>query len=1131
MLRIVTGPFHPHLEQALVGEVQQLRAADPLAPLAIVVPSGPLGRRLKWLLCIEHRLALLNVHVLTFHQLAVRLLEEAGIGAPQRVRPEFFFKELIHLLLRRLAADFPAWSGLIEMPGAWAALWTTLRDLKDAKVEADRVLDALSQSDLVDAVSRHGPISQAALRSLLNFYDAFLAQKKSMEAFDQDDLASWAEVCVPTSDFLRRQRRVLYYGFYDLTQVQLDFFQAVARASPATLFFPLVRDHPSFLFAQRFFERYIHGLVSKEGDRLDLSSDSRRPDRSEARLCHVVNVSGREDEVAVVAKDILRLVEEQGYAFQDIGVVARTFSGYETVLPRVFEQHGVPFVSTMGRALAEFPFIKAAMQLLQLQVSGYRRDHMMDLLCSPFIRLSCIHQEVSAPRPDLWDLASRRLGIAKGIEEWRRLTAFVGEGLPLRDDEEGEGTGPRIPAEQVRAAWNVVTILTQAVGALPEQSSWSDYVARAQALFDRFLDPPSHDATPAVSDQPDQLYETFRDSLEELKELTGMGSEVSLPDFVAAFRRLMEETVVPIGPSEAPHGAGVQVLDAMAARGISFRALYILGLNEKVFPRHIREDAFLRDGPRRFLEADLGFKIQEKLAGYDEEKLLFRLLCNAARHHLMLLYQRTDDAGRMLVPSSYLGEIRSQAGSCAELTVPRRLTRKFEEGIHYRIDRLTPVEAGIKFLLDRTVPHRLLNAMHPAGRLVLRGLQVLRAQERGESRLGAYDGITGPLEPFWAGLKGRGVSPTALQDYATCPFRYFAKQALRLNPLVIPDIEEQIGPIELGVLAHGILRLCLQRLREQGYFAQPSRSTVEPSVVLEEAARQVFDRFAGAHPVGFPLVWELQRENLVGFLRDVLRDDLAELSAAGWEPVLFEESMSGTVEVAWAAGEGGSESFPVAGRLDRVDWSASRNVYRIIDYKFKVSREPETLDKNLVLGAVRGLRFQPPLYLAISRAGVPARLEQEGAGAASTCAEVWFYYLASKWEHRDDQPLTRVSFPGDAWSSDLRVPLGRVVSHVLGGIKSGRFFIYPDGYCDRCEYRLICRKTHQPTLWRIRSDHALVKPHREMRRARLPDSRAESKADASAGQPKDSGSREAEVPATARKRRRRRPSGAAGEKG
>ena len=66
MLHIVTGPFHPDLESALVEEVTRLKATDPLVPLAIVVPSAPLRQRLKRLLCIEHRTPLLDVHFLTF---------------------------------------------------------------------------------------------------------------------------------------------------------------------------------------------------------------------------------------------------------------------------------------------------------------------------------------------------------------------------------------------------------------------------------------------------------------------------------------------------------------------------------------------------------------------------------------------------------------------------------------------------------------------------------------------------------------------------------------------------------------------------------------------------------------------------------------------------------------------------------------------------------------------------------------------------------------------------------------------------------------------------------------------------------------------------------------------------------
>src|SRR5207245_10354011 len=78
MLSIVTGPFHPDLENALVAESHSLKQDDPLRPLAIVVPSHQLARRVKWLLSVEQGRALLECHVLTFHQLAMTVLREAG---------------------------------------------------------------------------------------------------------------------------------------------------------------------------------------------------------------------------------------------------------------------------------------------------------------------------------------------------------------------------------------------------------------------------------------------------------------------------------------------------------------------------------------------------------------------------------------------------------------------------------------------------------------------------------------------------------------------------------------------------------------------------------------------------------------------------------------------------------------------------------------------------------------------------------------------------------------------------------------------------------------------------------------------------------------------------------------------
>src|SRR6476661_209377 len=393
MLRVITGPFHPDLELALVEEVQTLKSADPLIPLTIVVPSDPLRRRLKWLLCVEHQCALFDVHFLTFHQLAVRLLQEAGVDGVSRLRPGFFYQELVHQLLAKSASSDGKssaraapwqWTHLADMPGAWGALLATLNDLKDAKVDPERALDALSQSE---------SDSQNDLQPLMQLYRVFLDEKGRMNVIDRDDLAGMAETCAIQSAFLQRQRRILYYGFYDATQVQLDLFNTIARHYPTTLFFPLMKGHPAYEFAERFFERHLLGLIGRDAPREMTMPKGPGRDHGFMRAgqpCRILSVSGPFDELTVVAKDILSLVEERGYAFQDIGVVARTLTGYEALLPRIFDQHAIPFTSTMARPLSEFPLVKACIQLLDLRVSGFQRDRVIELLSSPFLRLSSV---------------------------------------------------------------------------------------------------------------------------------------------------------------------------------------------------------------------------------------------------------------------------------------------------------------------------------------------------------------------------------------------------------------------------------------------------------------------------------------------------------------------------------------------------------------------------------------------------------------------------------------------------------------------------------------------------------------------------------------------------------------------
>src|SRR6185503_19180673 len=254
-MQTILGPFHPELENAFVDEILRHKKADLLRPLLVLTPSDLLRRRLKILLSRERRLSLLNVQLLTFYQLSLRLQAESN-GAPLELRGELFLEEALRQIIRTRQPGAEPFAGIEDRAGGCAALWQTLRDLRDGLVDPAVALEALGEGHFSQRASER----TSQLLTLLQTFQRFCRQQKIT---DQSDLTRTATEQVPSSRFLRQFSRVFYYGFYDLTQIQLDFFLAVARHYPTTLFFPLLTAQPShdaWSFAERFYERYVQGL-------------------------------------------------------------------------------------------------------------------------------------------------------------------------------------------------------------------------------------------------------------------------------------------------------------------------------------------------------------------------------------------------------------------------------------------------------------------------------------------------------------------------------------------------------------------------------------------------------------------------------------------------------------------------------------------------------------------------------------------------------------------------------------------------------------------------------------------------------------------------------------------------------
>ena len=1085
MLHVVTGLFQPDLEQALASDLRSV-TTPPSSPCLVLVPSESLRTHLKWTFCIEKGLPLFNVHLLTFHQLAARLLEEHGRQVTARLRGESFFREWVHQRLRKGDADFAGLNELASMPGGWAALWATLKDLKDARVDAGAVLEAFGQS----------PFSaDRRLQAVIRLYRTWCEDQAHHALYDHDDVAVLALDLVSESSWLRQQTRIFYYGFYDLTQGQLDLFQTIVRQYPTTLYFPLLDQHPAFRFAQQFFDQHVRGLAtgsiehqvgtaSPFRDLFDPQSTIRNP-QSAIQSCRLITVSGANDEIDVVAKEILALVQERRIPFHDIGVVGRTLTGYEDVLPRVFSAHGIPFQATLRRPLSQHPFSQILLRLLGLRLLDSDRNATFDVLHSPFVNWQTFCPDLATPRPGVWEQLSREVGVEQGLQERERLVRFFETGVPMPHKRgQGEDT---IPGEEVRNLWHVLDRLTRLLDAFPEEADWEVFADRALALMDQVLMKPSTDRdthTPQAApgaERTAEVYQAVRECFAEIRALTDVSGPVRYAEFHSTLTRFMEERLVP-NPSRAENG--VRVVDAMAARGLSFRYLFVIGLTDHVFPRHIREDGFFRDSARRFLDVHLGFKIQEKTGGYDEEKLLFYLLMHAAREGVTLLAQRSDEEGRTTIPSWYLQEVERCVPGLAAVDVPRSALHKSQVMSYADEARWTPRERLVRHVLQRHEPVRDTAGEPAWWRMLESGLAALREQESDRPHLNAYDGVTGPLPEFWKGL---ALSATSLQRYATCPFQYFVRNVLGLHVSRPASRSQGPGALEVGTLLHEILGKWYDRLERHGWFARDAPPDVKPLGILKQVAETAFREFEQRNPVGPALLWEMRQEQIVAMLERIFEQDTRELGNE-WRPILFEEPVKGEMPVKVAKG---TTSLPMTGQLDRVDWSSSRRRYRIIDYKFTGSSV--MTEQALARAVVQGTRLQPLLYMELAGQGIPPLLEQKlglgkdgqatvegGPCAAPACEGVWFYVVAPR-ELPEGEGFVPVPFTAET-RAGVAPQTETLMTTLVEGIRQGKFFIVPGRHCDWCDVRAVCHRTHPASARRAREDYKQIQAHRNVRR-------------------------------------------------
>lgn len=386
------------------------------------------------------------------------------------------------------------------------------------------------------------------------------------------------------------------------------------------------------------------------------------------------------------------------------------------------------------------------------------------------------------------------------------------------------------------------------------------------------------------------------------------------------------------------------------ARGREFGVVFLPGLAEGLFPQRMLEDPLLLDGLREAVCGDLPLRKQR----VNEERQLLHIAVAAARDRLVVSYPRMEVAeARPRVPSFYALELpRAVEGSLPELKVFEDRAR---EAAPARLNWPAPKEAasaiddaefdlvtiaggqGLRYLVEAN-PHvarslrgrwtRWKRSWQPADGLITVNTTALEALDRQR-------------------LTKRAWSPSALENFAVCPYKFALHGIYRLKPRDESEQLQQMDPRTRGALFHEIQFELFQDLQRAALLPVNDERLPEAlkraDVMLDRVAEKYQENLAPA----IPRVWKSEiedlRTDLRGWLQHVARND------DDWLPVQFELEFGKDEPLAL-------EGVHLRGKIDLLEKHVSGDAFRVTDHK--TGKRPETIPRWV--GGGRSL--QPLLY-------------------------------------------------------------------------------------------------------------------------------------------------------------------------
>ncbi len=902
----------------------------------VIVPEQATLLMQQQMLRLHPRKSLRNIDVVSFNRLAYRVMEEIHEPSPH-ILDDTGKSMILRKIAAHIADSLEVFTGNLSRRGFMEQLKSILSEFLQYGVMPDQLGQIAKQLE-------EQPLLQRKLRDLQKLYAAFRETMGSGQIAAEELLlllCGWME----KSEQVRNSIFVLD-GFTGFTPVQYQILELLLRyarevhvvltADPKENLWKISGEYERFYMSKTMACR-LGKMADQLGIRVDpplIVTESRptadalraleaglfryplipyEDDQDAVRICRARTPR---KEVQYVLGQILTLVRKEHYRYAQIAVICGDMGTYVPLIRQVFGNVEIPLFVDEKKDLLHNPLVELIRGVLEMIEEDFSYESVFH----------CVRNALYPERRSRIDALEnyvKALGV-RGSSRWKKEWTRDYKGRPAEPDlaelnEVRKRIGERI--FPLREAFSEKRSVKQVTVCLYE---FLDQIGAEQTLAS-MADSFRQQGEMMLEKEYVQCFEKVMSMLDQMVDV--MGDEVvSLSDYRDILDSGFENLQVGLIP---PAIDRLVIGDMERTRLEGIRALFLLGVNEGIFPSGQEKGGLLSDLDRERLKA-LDFELAP--TGREEsftQKYYLYLMMTKPSRYLFLSYASLSGEGKSLRPSYLIGTLKKLFPRQKE-SVPGELAAK--EGGQSMVmtkDNSLPLllDAIRQYDKDPSVDwwrdlYTWYYTHEPYREQLFCALEGMFASYEREY-------LPRPLAAQLFGLHPQN-SVTRLERFAGCAYAHFLAYGLKLRERE----EYELEAMDYGNIFHSSIELFFRLLEERG-IAWRLMTDEQRTALVRESVGQVTMEY------GNTILQSSARNQYLAKRLEKMTDRTIwaltkQMRAGSFESKgseVFFSTLYHTPSLRLDVGAGMHMDFQ--GRIDRLDLFREENrVYvKIIDYK------------------------------------------------------------------------------------------------------------------------------------------------------------------------------------------------------